>query len=143
MIRRPPRSTLFPYTTLFRSALGTLAKGPVAPFLGAVVILFYAAVAREVRYAVKTLWLPGIFIFCALGLPWYVAVQVRNPQFFREFILEHNLARFSTNLYHHIEPFWYYAPVVVLALIPWTVFVAVALVQSIRTQRTERKAAAV
>src|SRR5258706_10687902 len=24
MIRRPPRSTLFPYTTLFRSALGTL-----------------------------------------------------------------------------------------------------------------------
>src|SRR5256885_7306614 len=25
MIRRPPRSTLFPYTTLFRSALATLA----------------------------------------------------------------------------------------------------------------------
>src|SRR2546430_16968710 len=25
MIRRPPRSTLFPYTTLFRSALGRLA----------------------------------------------------------------------------------------------------------------------
>src|SRR3712207_9506758 len=27
MIRRPPRSTLFPYTTLFRSALGRLAVG--------------------------------------------------------------------------------------------------------------------
>src|SRR5260370_10643859 len=26
MIRRPPRSTLFPYTTLFRSGLGDLAK---------------------------------------------------------------------------------------------------------------------
>src|SRR2546426_4715320 len=25
MIRRPPRSTLFPYTTLFRSAYGTLS----------------------------------------------------------------------------------------------------------------------
>src|SRR5256885_9704161 len=25
MIRRPPRSTLFPYTTLFRSTLGSLA----------------------------------------------------------------------------------------------------------------------
>src|SRR3712207_8589342 len=25
MIRRPPRSTLFPYTTLFRSEIGTLA----------------------------------------------------------------------------------------------------------------------
>src|SRR3712207_6933835 len=27
MIRRPPRSTLFPYTTLFRSNLGALAAG--------------------------------------------------------------------------------------------------------------------
>src|SRR2546427_5409083 len=29
MIRRPPRSTLFPYTTLFRS-LGQAERGPVA-----------------------------------------------------------------------------------------------------------------
>src|SRR5256885_14022096 len=26
MIRRPPRSTLFPYTTLFRSLTGTIAR---------------------------------------------------------------------------------------------------------------------
>jgi 4-amino-4-deoxy-L-arabinose transferase-like glycosyltransferase len=133
------------YLVLFYTflALGTLAKGPVAPFLAAVVILFYAAMARELRLAVKTLWLPGILIFGAIALPWYVAVQVRNPQFFREFILEHNLARFSTNLYHHIEPFWYYIPVVLLALIPWTVFVAAAFVQSLRTWRAERKSVAV
>src|SRR5258708_24062464 len=31
MIRRPPRSTLFPYTTLFRSVFG--AKHPAIPFL--------------------------------------------------------------------------------------------------------------
>src|SRR3989442_8859893 len=29
MIRRPPRSTLFPYTTLFRSAVATNVKGAV------------------------------------------------------------------------------------------------------------------
>src|SRR2546426_3450172 len=29
MIRRPPRSTLFPYTTLFRSLLGREARGKV------------------------------------------------------------------------------------------------------------------
>src|SRR2546427_13268312 len=35
MIRRPPRSTLFPYTTLFRSVLGELDRGAreVAVFL--------------------------------------------------------------------------------------------------------------
>src|SRR5258708_17129316 len=30
MIRRPPRSTLFPYTTLFRSCHGGLALGVIA-----------------------------------------------------------------------------------------------------------------
>src|SRR5256885_13086338 len=29
MIRRPPRSTLFPYTTLFRSAIGLSSSGEV------------------------------------------------------------------------------------------------------------------
>src|SRR3712207_3574811 len=32
MIRRPPRSTLFPYTTLFRSRRGTDGKLAVVPF---------------------------------------------------------------------------------------------------------------
>src|SRR3712207_7501970 len=33
MIRRPPRSTLFPYTTLFRSALVVLPRGLFWPFV--------------------------------------------------------------------------------------------------------------
>src|SRR5438270_2640421 len=31
MIRQPPRSTLFPYTTLFRSCHGTPERGPLSP----------------------------------------------------------------------------------------------------------------
>src|SRR5712664_4327793 len=31
MIRRPPRSTLFPYTTLFRSSIGTLTLSSPRP----------------------------------------------------------------------------------------------------------------
>src|SRR5206468_7082625 len=34
MIRRPPRSTLFPYTTLFRSPLAFLRQNDLAPFEG-------------------------------------------------------------------------------------------------------------
>jgi 4-amino-4-deoxy-L-arabinose transferase-like glycosyltransferase len=120
-------------------ALGTLAKGPVAPLLAGVIIVLYAAAVRELRVALKTLWLPGIFLFCAIALPWYVAVQVRNPEFFREFIVQHNLGRFSQNLYHHTEPFWYYLPVTALALVPWTVFVIAAFVQPFRLWWSRRK----
>src|SRR5258706_8899755 len=35
MIRRPPRSTLFPYTTLFRSILGILAAIVIPQFTSA------------------------------------------------------------------------------------------------------------
>src|SRR3712207_7488946 len=49
MIRRPPRSTLFPYTTLFRSTLlatlvsSALGYGTILASLGAVVALASAA----------------------------------------------------------------------------------------------------
>ena len=122
-------------------ALGMLAKGPVAPFLAAAVVLLYAAVIREFRLVSKTLWLPGIGLSCAIALPWYLAVQMRNPNFFHAFIIEHNLDRFSTNLYHHPQPLWYYLPVTALALLPWTVFVIVAFVQRVRMPWASLKSA--
>ncbi|MGC2368905.1 MAG: glycosyltransferase family 39 protein [Candidatus Sulfotelmatobacter sp.] len=113
-------------------ALGTLAKGPVAPFLACVVIIVYVSAVGEPRAVLKTIWLPGILLFCVIALPWYFAVQARNPSFFREFIVEHNLGRFSKNIYHHTEPFWYYLPVTALALVPWIIFVTAAFVRSLR-----------
>ncbi len=74
-----------------------------------------------------------------VSLPWYVAVQIRNPEFLRVFILEHNLARFGTNLYHHPEPFWYFIPVTLIGLIPWTVCVVASAVESVRVWWTERQ----
>src|SRR5256885_9556127 len=35
MIRRPPRSTLFPYTTLFRSVVGGVGAGAIVGAVGA------------------------------------------------------------------------------------------------------------
>ncbi len=112
-------------------AFGTIAKGPIAPALAAMVIVIFAAAKREWILVLRTLWFPGIALFLAVSLPWYVAVQIRNPQFFRTFILEHNLARFSTGIYHHPQPFWFYLPVVLLAVMPWTVWLIAALVESV------------
>ena len=120
-------------------ALGMLAKGPVAPFLAGAVIVMFALATREFRVVTRTLWLPGIVLFCLTALPWYVAVQMRNPQFFREFILQHNLARFASDRYHHRQPFWFYLPVTALALVPWTVFAMAAFVESVRVWWAERK----
>ncbi len=123
----------------FCIALGTLAKGPVAPFLAAVIIIVYALARHDYSPILKTLWIPGVLLFLFVALPWYVAVQLHNPQFFREFILEHNLARFGTNLYRHSQPSWYYVPVLLLALIPWVVFLTIAASNSLRVWWRQRR----
>jgi len=122
-------------------ALGMLAKGPVAPALAAVIVLFFAALKRQWNVASRSLWPPGILLFLIVALPWYVIVQMRNPQFFRFFILEHNLARFSSNVYHHPQPFWFYLPVFLPALMPWTVWLIAALVERGRSIRQEGREA--
>jgi 4-amino-4-deoxy-L-arabinose transferase-like glycosyltransferase len=129
------------YLALFYAclALGALAKGPVAPFLAAMIIVIFAAAKNDFGSIWRTLWVPGVVLFLVVALPWHIAVQIKNPDFFRVFVLQHNLARFGTNLYHHPEPFWYYLPVVLLGLIPWAVFVVAALVETIRVWLTERQ----
>jgi 4-amino-4-deoxy-L-arabinose transferase-like glycosyltransferase len=120
-------------------ALGTLAKGPVAPALAAVIIFLFVAVKRDWHAIPRTLWIPGIVLYLAVMLPWYVAVQVRNPEFFRVFILEHNLARFSQDVYHHRQPFWFYLPVFLLAMMPWTIVLVLAVVERARLIWSEGK----
>src|SRR5258708_40293627 len=106
--------------------------GPVAPVLAGGVVAIFAADERDYRLITRTLWVPGVVLFCAVALPWYVAVQWRNPEFFRVFILEHNLARFSQDVYHHRQPFWFYLPVLLLAMMPWAIVLVLAVVERAR-----------
>ena len=122
-------------------ALGTLAKGLVAPALSAVIVFLFVAIKRDWRAIAGTLWIPGIVLYLAAVLPWYIAVQLRNPEFFRVFILEHNLARFSHDLYHHRQPFWFYLPVFLLAMMPWTLWLIVAVAERARLLWSEGKEA--
>jgi len=118
--------------------LGSLAKGPVAPFLAGAIVAIFAALKRDWRALLRSLWIPGIVVFLIIVAPWYIAVQMRNPEFFRVFILEHNLARFSQDVYHHHQPFWFYIPVALLSLVPWTVFALAPVIARLRSAWSER-----
>lgn len=122
------------------AALGVamLAKGPIAPFLAVVIVVAFSLLRREPSRIWRTLWAPGLLVFCAVALPWYVLVQMRTPEFFRIFILEHNLGRFGSNMFRHKQPFWYYVPVVLLAVAPWTIWFVTALARGVRDWRLLR-----
>ncbi|MFZ0747669.1 MAG: glycosyltransferase family 39 protein [Terracidiphilus sp.] len=121
----------------FFTGVATLAKGPVAPLLAILIVAAFAFLRREWSIVQRSFWWPGVLLYFAIVLPWFIAVQHQNPTFFREFFLEHNLERFATNRYQHEQPFWYYLVVVLLAVMPWTVIAIRALVDGIQTSVAE------
>ena len=121
----------------FFTGVATLAKGPVAPLLAIVIVCAFAFLRKEWSIVQRSVWWPGIALYFAITLPWFIAVQHQNPTFFREFFLEHNLERFATNRYQHSQPFWYYLVVVVLAVMPWTVIAGRAFIDGVQTSVAE------
>jgi 4-amino-4-deoxy-L-arabinose transferase-like glycosyltransferase len=115
----------------------TLAKGPVAPFLALVILVAFAALRREWSILRRTIWWPGVVLYLAMVLPWFIAVQKRNPNFLRIFFLQHNLERFATDRFQHEQFFWYYIPIVLLALTPWAVIAIAAFSDAVRMSIAE------
>jgi len=124
----------------FFVGVATLAKGPVAPVMAGCIIFSFAALRREWSLLRRTFWIPGVLLYFAMVLPWYIAVQRRNPDFLRIFFLEHNLERFATSRYMHEQPFWYYLPILLLALMPWSIIALRALVGATRQSIAEWRA---
>ncbi len=118
----------------------TLAKGPVAPFLAIVIIVAFAALRREWSVLRRSIWWPGVMLYLAMVLPWFIAVQKRNPNFLRVFFLQHNLERFATNRFQHEQAFWFYLPIVLLALTPWAVLAIAAFSDAVRQSVAEWRA---
>ena len=121
----------------FFTGVATLAKGPVAPFLALVIVAAFAFLRKEWSILRRSFWWPGVVLYFAIVLPWFIAVQHQNPTFFREFFWEHNLQRFATDRYQHQQPFWYFFVVVLLAVMPWTVIAMRALIDGIQASVSE------
>src|SRR5256885_9029780 len=66
MIRRPPRSTLFPYTTLFRSVAARKARRPVLIATAAVSLFFFLAAVFYLRQ-ISVAGSPQSYLYLEVG----------------------------------------------------------------------------
>jgi 4-amino-4-deoxy-L-arabinose transferase-like glycosyltransferase len=101
----------------FSLGLATLAKGLVP-----IVLAFpFAWFLR--RYWRK--WPLAIAAFLITALPWYWAVYVRHGlPFVEDFFLKHHLQRLYSASLAHVQPPYYYVPVFLGAVFPWTPLLA-------------------
>jgi 4-amino-4-deoxy-L-arabinose transferase-like glycosyltransferase len=111
--------------------VAVLAKGPVGLLLPGLVIIAFLALRRRLWDEVRqTPWLPLLALFCGITLPWYVlATQANGFGFISHFIGFSNLERFTSVLYAHPGPPWFYLPWVLLLLLPWSLYLPAAMVR--------------
>ena len=119
------RRELFPWAYL-ALALGVLVKGPVALALpaliwGAWIILTRQASGRDLLH-----W-PALLLLAAVTLPWFLAAAWRVPEFTRFFLVEQHLGRFLTPAIHGGQPWYFYGPVLMALMLPWSFLLPWAL----------------
>jgi len=125
-VSRHRKKTIYLSLALFGFFLGlaVLAKGPAALILTGGAMLLWIALTKRWRDALQLFHPLAIGTFLLASLPWYGLCARRNPEFFRVFIIEHNFKRYLTPEFQHIQPFWYYLPITLAALLPWVFWLA-------------------
>lgn len=102
--------------------LAVLAKGPAAIILAGGAVGSWVLATAQWRATFRLMHPLAIGAFAAVALPWYVLCALRNPDFLHVFIFEHNFQRYLTPLFQHQQPFWFFGPITILALLPWSAF---------------------
>jgi 4-amino-4-deoxy-L-arabinose transferase-like glycosyltransferase len=118
------------------AALAVLAKGLVGVVLPAMSFLAYIALCRDTRLWARLNPVVGMLVFLLIAAPWFVVVQLRNPEFFEFFFIREHFQRFAEAGHHRPGPWWYYLPIVVVGMMPWTPTLAVECVRQWKARPT-------
>ncbi|MEY3735691.1 MAG: hypothetical protein RLZZ624_750 [Cyanobacteriota bacterium] len=109
--------------------LAVLAKGPVALVLVALILSLFSWSQRQFLAYWRQLrpW-PGLLITALVALPWYaLELAVEGKPYWDSFFGYHNLQRFTSVVNHHLQPWWFFGPVLVIASFPFTPLLLVGL----------------
>ncbi|MGC9080534.1 ArnT family glycosyltransferase [Sulfurihydrogenibium sp.] len=104
--------------------LGILSKGLVALLLPLLSVLIFIALNKELSFIKEMKILKGLFITLTVSLPWYVAVGLKTDWIWiKEFLLKHNISRFSEPMEGHGGLFIITFLFVFVGMLPFSVFI--------------------
>ncbi len=121
-------------------ATAVLTKGPVAVVLSAMTLALFAGYRRDF----KGIWqciqpIRGLALTAMISLPWYVAeLLVEGQPFWDSFFGYHNLQRFTSVVNSHLQPWWFFGVILVVASLPFTPLLLLGLVETLRPNNWQR-----
>ncbi|HEY4744199.1 MAG TPA: glycosyltransferase family 39 protein [Desulfuromonadaceae bacterium] len=126
-----------PYYYLFYlfAALAVLTKGLIGLVFPIGIIVIHLALFRRRNLLKEMRVVSGTFLFLAVTVPWFVLVSLRNPEFPRFFFIHEHLERFLTTVHGRYQPPWFFLPVLLATMFPWSLFIVRAVAQAWKERR--------
>ncbi|HEX2769095.1 MAG TPA: glycosyltransferase family 39 protein, partial [Geobacteraceae bacterium] len=121
------RKGLYYHLFYLFAALAVLAKGLIGIVFPGAVIFLYLLFTRRWQILKEMRLMTGIPLFLLVCAPWFILVSLRNPEFPGFFFIQEHFKRFTTTVHHRNHGFWFYVPVLLGTMLPWSFFIPASL----------------
>ncbi len=124
---RPPKIPWLWYGMFAAAACTVLAKGLIGVALPGAIAFAYLLFGNRWAVLKKVPWVSGSALFLLLAAPWHILAALRDPDFLHFYFVREHFLRFLTTIHARTEPWWFFVPVVIWALLPWTALLPASL----------------
>jgi 4-amino-4-deoxy-L-arabinose transferase-like glycosyltransferase len=121
--------------------LAVLAKGLPGVALVVLIFVIYFIWARRADSIDWRELVSGTIVFLLIAASWYAPVTARHGwEFIHEFFIRHHFQRFTSNEFGHPQPFYFFLPIAIAGIAPWSAFLLPAIARLKRLQpRSDRR----
>ena len=119
LVRRPGRTASVGLGVAV--GCGLLVKGPLVVAVPGLVGIAWVLCGVDVRRVLRVAFSPWAWgVALVIAAPWYVLVERAMPGWIQHFIEYEHFGRFTRGDHRSFHPFWYYVPIALIYLAPWT-----------------------
>jgi hypothetical protein len=120
--------------------LATMTKGLIGFVLPGGAFLLWILWRRDFEELRRVPWFGVLITFLLLVLPWHLAAwRAHGNWFVAEYVGRQHLQRFLGRDFAHQNPFWYFVPVLLVAMFPWSGLIPIAWWRGLRAGRSDRQ----
>lgn len=134
-----PRRRWWFYAFYAAMALAVLTKGLVGIVIPGMIIAVWIALLGEWRLLREMYLISGALLFFAIAAPWHVMVSRANPEFAYFYFIHEHFQRYLTQVHHRYKPAWFFVPVLLAGMFPWSALLPAALRDLLPRLWRERK----
>jgi len=121
------------------AALATLTKGLIGILIPAMVIGSWIAITGQWKLLLNVRLIPGLLLFLLIVVPWHILAGNETPEFYNFYLIHEHFERFLTKQHGRYHPAWFFIPVLLVGLLPWTAFLYQASRAEFRHTWKERR----